>query len=188
MNATRADSLCFAVLGPVRAWRGAHELDLGSPQQRVVLAALLLRRGRPVTVAELADAVWGDEPPPAAVSVLRTYASRLRKVLEPGRDAGEPPRVVVSAADGYLARVPEGSVDLGVFERRVAEAKKLRATGAMSAAAGLLRAALDGWEGTPLAGLPGPLAEAERSRLAEERLAGWRPVWTPRSGSGVTVR
>ncbi|WP_262700508.1 MULTISPECIES: AfsR/SARP family transcriptional regulator [Streptomyces] len=171
MNATRADSLRFAVLGPVRAWRGAHELDLGSPQQRVVLAALLLRRGRPVTVAELVDAVWGDEPPPAAVSVLRTYASRLRKVLEPGRDAGEPPRVVVSAADGYLARVPEGSVDLGVFEQRVAEAKKLRATGAMSAAADLLRAALDAWEGTPLAGLPGPLAEAERSRLAEERLA-----------------
>ncbi|MBL1114006.1 tetratricopeptide repeat protein [Streptomyces sp. 110] len=171
VKADREDSLCFAVLGPVRAWRGAHELDLGSPQQRVVLAALLLRPGRPVTVAELVDAVWGDEPPPAAVSVLRTYASRLRKVLEPGRDAGEPPRVLVSAADGYLARVPEGSVDLDVFEQRVAEAKKLRAMGAMSAAADLLRAALDGWAGTPLAGLPGPLAEAERSRLAEERLA-----------------
>ncbi|MEU8870154.1 BTAD domain-containing putative transcriptional regulator [Streptomyces javensis] len=177
VNATREDSegpeesLCFALLGPVRAWRGTHELDLGSPQQRVVLAVLLLRRGRPVTVAELVDAVWGDEPPPAAVSVLRTYASRLRKVLEPGRDAGQPPRVVVSAADGYRARVPEGSVDLNVFEQRVAEAKRLRATGALSAAADLLRAALDGWEGTPLAGLPGPLAEAERSRLAEERLA-----------------
>ncbi|CDR06902.1 transcriptional regulator AfsR [Streptomyces iranensis] len=170
MNAARGNSLRFAVLGPVRAWHGKRELDLGSPQQRVVLTALLLRRGRPVTVAELVDAVWGDEPPPAAVSVLRTYASRLRKVLEPDRDAGESPQVLVSAADGYLVRVPEHSLDLGVFERRVAEAKKLRAAGEVSAAAELLRAALDRWEGTPLAGLPGPLAEAERSRLTEERL------------------
>ncbi|MFD5631383.1 BTAD domain-containing putative transcriptional regulator [Streptomyces sp. NPDC127072] len=160
----------FAVLGPVRAWRGDQELDLGSPQQRAVLGALLLRRGRPVTVGELVSAVWGEEPPTAAVSVLRTYVSRLRKVLEPGRDAGGSPQVVVSAADGYLAHVPEDALDLGVFEQRVAGAKRLRAAGEVSAAAELLHAALDEWEGTPLAGLPGPLAEAERSRLHEERL------------------
>ncbi|WBB58517.1 BTAD domain-containing putative transcriptional regulator [Streptomyces sp. WMMC500] len=171
MNAGYEGSLRFSVLGPVRAWCGEREVALGSPQQRVVLAALLLRRGRPVTVAELVGAVWGDEPPSAAVSVLRTYASRLRKALEPGRDAGGPYRVIVSAADGYAVRVPERAVDLGVFEQRVAEARGLRAAGEVRAAAELLRAALDGWEGTPLAGLPGPLAEAERSRLAEQRLA-----------------
>lgn len=173
VSATLEDSVRFAVLGPVRAWHGERELDLGSPQQRVVLAALLLRHGRPVTVGELVDAVWGEEPPAAAVSVLRTYVSRLRKVLEPGREAGESPQVIVSAADGYLARIPDDALDLRVFEQRVAEAKKLRAAdGAdgVSAAADLLRAALGEWEGTPLAGLPGPLAEAERSRLNEERL------------------
>ncbi|MFC9844420.1 BTAD domain-containing putative transcriptional regulator [Streptomyces sp. NPDC060223] len=158
------------MLGPVRAWRGGRELDLGSPQQRAVLGALLLRRGRPVTVGELVDAVWGAEPPTAAVSVLRTYVSRLRKVLEPGRDVGGSPQVVISAADGYLAHVPEDALDLGVFEQRVAEAKRLRAAGQEPAAAELLHAALDEWEGTPLAGIPGPLAEAERSRLHEARL------------------
>src|SRR4051812_34160022 len=103
MNTAHAQGkgLFFAGLGPGRAWLGGREVDVGSPQQRVVLAALLLRRGRPVTVAELVDAVWGDEPPPAAVSVLRTYASRLRRALEPGRGAGEAPRVVVSVANGY---------------------------------------------------------------------------------------
>ncbi|WP_446047445.1 AfsR/SARP family transcriptional regulator [Streptomyces olivaceus] len=173
------ESLRFAVLGPVRAWHGERELDLGSPQQRVVLAALLLRRGRLVTVGDLVDAVWGEKPPQAAVPVVRTYVSRLRKVLEPAREAGESPQVVVSVADGYLARVPGESLDLGVFEQRVTEARKLRAADAanaansvdgVAAAADLLHAALGEWDGTPLAGLPGPLAETERSRLNEEQL------------------
>ncbi|MFG3254881.1 BTAD domain-containing putative transcriptional regulator [Streptomyces sp. NPDC048172] len=165
-----AAQLRFAVLGRVRAWRDTTELELGSPQQRMVLAALLLRRGRPVTVSELVDAVWGEEPPNAAVSVLRTYVSRLRKALKSGSRAADSPQVLVSVTDGYLIHIPEDGLDLDVFEQRVAEAQKLRAEGALPAAARLLRSALEAWEGAPLAGLPGPLAEAERSRLAEERL------------------
>ncbi|MEU3256176.1 BTAD domain-containing putative transcriptional regulator [Streptomyces sp. NPDC006997] len=161
----------FAVLGPIRAWHGAQEIDLGSPQQRVVLTTLLLRRGRPVTVGELVDAVWGERPPSAAISVLRTYVSRLRKTLEPGGDGDGHPRVIVSVADGYLADVPDDALDLGLFERRVAEATRLRTAGEESAAADLLHTALADWQGTPLAGLPGPLAESERARLAERRLA-----------------
>ncbi|MFJ6570684.1 AfsR/SARP family transcriptional regulator [Streptomyces sp. NPDC091292] len=170
MNDTQS-SVRFAVLGPVRAWRGEAELDLGSPQQRAVLATLLLRRGRPVTLSELLDAVWGEEPPPAAVSVLRTYVSRLRKVLEPGRDAVEGPSVVVSVGDGYLLRLRADALDLAVFERRVGEANKARAAGELSAAADLLHAALGEWQGAALAGLPGPLAESEGSRLNQERLS-----------------
>lgn len=62
-------------------------------------------------------------------------------------------------------------MDLGVFEQRVAGARSLHAAGKASAAAEMLYAALEGWEGVPLAGLPGPLAEAERSRLTEQRLS-----------------
>lgn len=165
-------SVRFAVLGPVRAWRGEQELNLGSPQQRAVLAALLLRRGRPVALAELLDAVWGEEQPAAAVSVLRTYVSRLRKAIESGREGAGTGTgsVVVSVGDGYLIRLPEDGLDLSVFEQRVAEARKQRAAGELSAAAELLRAALDGWHGGALAGIPGPLAESESSRLNEERL------------------
>ncbi|MFE6525779.1 BTAD domain-containing putative transcriptional regulator [Streptomyces sp. NPDC057794] len=160
----------FALLGPVRAWRGERELDLGSPQQRVVLAALLLRRGRPLPLGELIDAVWGQEPPAAAVSVLRTYVSRLRKVLEPDRGPAQRPRVLVSVGDGYLLNVPDDGLDLAVFQRRVAQAKRARAAGDVSGAADLLRAALDGWRGTALSGLPGPLPETVCSWLDEEWL------------------
>ncbi|WP_405465957.1 tetratricopeptide repeat protein [Streptomyces jietaisiensis] len=169
MNTPRT-AVRFSVLGPVRAWHEGLELDLGSPQQRAVLAALLLRRGQAVTLAELVDAVWGVEPPKAAASVLRTYVSRLRKALEPGRGAADPPRTIVSVGDGYRARVPEETLDLTVFERRIADAAHASAAGDESAAARLLHEALDQWRGIALAGLPGPLAESERSRLAEKRL------------------
>ncbi|MEV6948882.1 BTAD domain-containing putative transcriptional regulator [Streptomyces sp. NPDC051172] len=158
------------MLGPVSAWYEGRELDLGSPQQRVVLAALLLRRGQAITRAELVDAVWGLDPPTAAVSVLRTYVSRLRKVLEPDRDPAEPPQTIVSVGDGYRVQVMEDALDLAVFERQVATAGKASAAGDEPAAAELLHDALNGWRGVALAGLPGPLAEAERSRLAEKRL------------------
>ncbi|MFJ5261814.1 AfsR/SARP family transcriptional regulator [Streptomyces sp. NPDC088387] len=170
MNAPE-ELVSFALLGPVKAWRGGRELDLGSPQQRIVLAALLLRRGRPVTLHELLDAVWGEKPPTAAVSVLRTYVSRLRKVLEPGRAAAGSAPVIVSVGNGYLARVRDDALDLTVFEQRVAQARRLRAAGEPATAAELLRTALDAWQGAALAGLSGPLAESERSQLNEVRLA-----------------
>ncbi|MEU9456902.1 BTAD domain-containing putative transcriptional regulator [Streptomyces sp. NPDC048277] len=146
-------------------------MDLGSPQQRAVLAALLLRRRRSVSVSELVDAVWGEDPPPAAVSVLRTYVSRLRKVLQPSRTTQESAQIILSTADGYLAELPAERLDLDVFEQQVSEARRLRAVGQEFAAGELLHVALGRWEGTALAGVPGPLAEAERVRLSEVRLA-----------------
>ncbi|KPI11675.1 transcriptional regulator, SARP family, partial [Actinobacteria bacterium OK074] len=168
--ATGSAPLRFSLLGPLRAWRGGTELELGSPQQRAVLAALLLRRGRTAGVGDLVDGIWGAQPPPGALSVLRTYVSRLRKLLEPDRPAGAPPRLVVSIGDGYALRTDSVTSDLERFEDHVTRAERHRADGDLPAAARLLRDALAGWEDTPLAGIPGPYAETERTHLAERRL------------------
>lgn len=136
-----------------------------------MLVALLLRNGRPVPSEELVDAVWGEQPPAAAVSVLRTYASRLRRALEPDRPADAAPRVLISVPGGYALHAAPDAVDLRVSERHLAEARRARAAGDLLAASTALRAALDGWENVALVGVPGPLAEAERARLAEQRLA-----------------
>ncbi len=52
--------LRFAVLGPVRVWRGKRMLPPGQPQEHAVLCALLLRQGKTATRDELVDAVWGN--------------------------------------------------------------------------------------------------------------------------------
>ncbi|MEU6809107.1 BTAD domain-containing putative transcriptional regulator [Streptomyces sp. NPDC046831] len=155
--------LRFGVLGPVRAWRGDAPLVTGSPQQRALLAALLLREGRTATAAELIDALWGEEPPSQALAALRTYASRLRKVLDPG--------VLVSESGGYAVRGPgEDALDLAVARQLAAEADRARAAGELPEAREALDRALALWDGEPLAGVPGPYAEAQRVRLNEWRL------------------
>ncbi|MGW3038127.1 AfsR/SARP family transcriptional regulator, partial [Streptomyces sp. NPDC001178] len=156
-------ALSFSVLGPVRARRGSEQLSTGSPQQRALLAALLLREGRTATAGELIDTVWGEEPPSQALAALRTYASRLRKVLGPG--------VLVSESGGYAVRgLAEGALDLAVAQDLAAEAEKARNAGDLSHAREVLGGALALWDGEVLAGVPGPYAEAQRVRLEEWRL------------------
>ncbi|MCI3272342.1 AfsR/SARP family transcriptional regulator [Streptomyces cylindrosporus] len=157
------EAVRFAVLGPVRARRGEEQLSTGSPQQRALLAALLLREGRTATAAELIDALWGEEPPSQALAAVRTYASRLRKVLDPG--------VLVSESGGYAVRgLAEGAFDLAVAQDLAAEAEKARGAGDLCHAREVLDRALHLWDGETLAGVPGPYAEAQRVRLEEWRL------------------
>ncbi|WP_371665579.1 MULTISPECIES: BTAD domain-containing putative transcriptional regulator [unclassified Streptomyces] len=154
--------LRFAVLGPVRAWRGGKTLPSGSPQQRALLTALLLRGGRTATASELIDAIWGEDPPSQALAAVRTYASRLRKVLDP--------QTLVSDAGGYAIRTRRGALDLTVAQELAAEADKARATCDRAQARTLLNKALGLWDGEALASVPGPYAEYQRSRLEEWRL------------------
>ncbi|MFE9256719.1 BTAD domain-containing putative transcriptional regulator [Streptomyces sp. NPDC006879] len=157
------NTLRFAVLGPVRAWRGGEALPSGSPQQRALLCALLLREGRTATAAELIDGIWGEEPPSQALATIRTYASRLRKVLDPG--------VLISESGGYAIRIPHDSLDLGQARNLAAAADKARASGDRPRARALLGQALGLWTGEPLAGVPGPHADTERTRLSEWQLS-----------------
>jgi DNA-binding SARP family transcriptional activator/Tfp pilus assembly protein PilF len=162
-DAAQPAALRFSVLGPVRAWRGDDPLATGSPQQRALLAALLLREGRTATAAELIDALWGEEPPSQALAAVRTYASRLRKVLDPG--------VLVSESGGYAVRgLAEGALDLAVAQNLAADAEKARNAGDLCQARHALGRALALWDGEVLAGVPGPYAEAQRVRLEEWRL------------------
>ncbi|WP_206503947.1 SAV_2336 N-terminal domain-related protein [Streptomyces chrestomyceticus] len=159
--------LRITVLGPVRMLRDGVDLATGTPQQRALLAVLVLRAGRVIAEDDLIEALWGDDPPNAAHAALRTYASRLRKALGPDAD-------VLVAEDGGYALRRTARTDLDVDLRRaddlVAVARDARAAQDWDSARDLLDAAVALWRGgQPLAGLPGPYLRAESRRLADRR-------------------
>lgn len=155
----------FTVLGAVRAWRSGTELDVGPAQQRAVLAALLLRHGTPVFAEDLIDALWDEDVPGSAAGTVRTYISRLRRILREGAAAGP---VIRSVAGGYQLDLSADELDLTVFRRHVAGAERARQAGDTGGRVKELVHGLELWRGTALAGLPGPFAARQRASL--ERL------------------
>ncbi|GAA3464457.1 BTAD domain-containing putative transcriptional regulator [Saccharothrix longispora] len=163
---TPLESLFAELLGPVRAFIGETEVDLGAARRRAVFAVLALRAGQPVPVNELIDAVWGDEPPSNAEASVYTYVSGLRRQLDPQRSARSTSGVLVSTGFGYSLRLTGDSSDVALFEQHRRRAAELDAEGALKE----LDAALALWRGEALSGVPGPFASAQRARLAELRL------------------
>jgi DNA-binding SARP family transcriptional activator len=159
----------FEVLGPVRGWAGEAELELGSPQQRAVLAMLLLARGRQVPLPVLIDGLWEIDAPRSAAGTVRTYVSRLRGLL--GKAAASYADCLISpAGDGYALRLGSATLDLDEFERLLRDARSACQRAETAQAAGLFRHALGLWRGAALAGVPGPYADARRVKLTELQL------------------
>ncbi|MFD8755761.1 BTAD domain-containing putative transcriptional regulator [Kitasatospora sp. NPDC059577] len=158
----------FSVLGLMRAQRGTTVLKVGSPQQQAMLAVLLLRPGHGASATDLIDALWGEEPPGTAMTTVRTYAWRWRKVLH--GEEPDAPTVLTSFGDGYRLVVPKHAVDAAQAEELAAQAERTAAAGQPQQARDLLNQALDLWQGEPLAGIPGPFAQRQRQRLQELRL------------------
>lgn len=157
----------YSLLGPVRVWSGDRELDPGSPQQCAVLALLLLAQGRPVTIEQLVEKLWGEAAPAAARPTARTYVSRLRRLL-PG-DERHPG--IQSGRAGYVLPVASDALDLARFDSLLRASRATRDEGNAGLAVQQLREALSLWQGTALAGAKAEFVGAERERLEQLRLA-----------------
>ncbi|MGN9843987.1 AfsR/SARP family transcriptional regulator [Nonomuraea sp. H19] len=158
--------LRFSVLGPVRAWRGEKEIELGAFQPRCVLAVLLLRRERAVTRDEIITAVWGDRMPRRAAAAVHTYVSGLRRVLDQ-----KTRKIILSGRTGYQLAPGTYDLDLDAFRAGVAAARRARAHGDLDTAVACFTQALEHWHGEALSGLGGPFVETERALLAEVHLS-----------------
>ncbi|MFJ2189718.1 BTAD domain-containing putative transcriptional regulator [Kitasatospora sp. NPDC087861] len=156
----------ISVLGPLRAWQDGRSLDLGHLRQQAVLAVLALRGGRTVSQQELLDGAWGLEQP--VTNVVPVHIYRLRKILRIG---DSPDSVIEHDRCGYRLVSGAAEVDLARMENLVADAGTAHRAGDPTEAVRLCSQALDLFRGELLAGLPGPLAELERLRLAERRIA-----------------
>jgi DNA-binding SARP family transcriptional activator/streptogramin lyase len=69
------------VLGPLEALVDDEPIELGTSQQRTLLALLALHAGTAVRVSTIEDVLWGDSRPRSATKVVQTYVSRLRRLL-----------------------------------------------------------------------------------------------------------
>jgi len=104
-----ATPLC--VLGPLEVVRDDEPVRLGSPQQRRLLAVLVVHANEVVSSDRLVDVLWGEHPPRSATHSLQTLLSRLRATLGDERLEPRPP--------GYRLRVASGEVDVLRFEELV---------------------------------------------------------------------
>jgi DNA-binding SARP family transcriptional activator len=150
----------LTLLGPPGLHRGDDALDLGSPQQQAVLMMLLAAGGSFVSSAALVDGLWGEHAPPTGETVIRTYISRLRRLVPIAFQSGS-----------YSLDTSQFASDAMEFAELIKAARHDRGEGEFAAAAERLETALELWTGTALAGVPGDAAERERFRLEQLKLS-----------------
>src|SRR4051812_9093164 len=140
----------FRVLGPLEVLEDGRALPIERGRQRALLGYLLLRANEVVAQDRLVDALWGESPPPSAVTALHGYVSRLRRLLGAGRLETRPP--------GYVLRVAPDELDLHRFRELLAQDRHGEA--------------LALWRGPALADLAfEDFAQSEIARLEELRLS-----------------
>jgi predicted ATPase/DNA-binding SARP family transcriptional activator len=153
----------FRVLGPLEAEVAGRPVALGSPKQRALLVALLMRAGDAVPVEDLIDELWPEGPPESARHAVHVYVSRLRSAL------GDPGRIEAHSRS-YAVRVERDELDLARFRALVEEGRTALDEDPTRAAA-LLREALGLWRGRALADLDSePAVRDLVLELEDERL------------------
>ncbi|QNE22299.1 AfsR/SARP family transcriptional regulator [Kribbella qitaiheensis] len=156
--------LRFGLLGPLEVRAPAGLIPLRAGKLRVILAALLLQPARPVSIDELIDRLWGDEPVGTARATVHQYVMRLRQTLG---DAGGAD-LIQTAPDGYLIEVAAEAIDVHRFDDLV---RRGREQGDLASEARSLAEALALWRGAALADIPSQwLQLSEVPRLHEQRL------------------
>jgi DNA-binding SARP family transcriptional activator len=119
-----------------------RDVDLGQmrPRARAVLRILSLSAGRPVHRERLAEALWRDLDPAAAMHNLQVSVSTIRRCLEPGRPARSS-TLLVRDGEAYALHLRSSSrCDVVEFEAALRTAHKTRNTDPAVHAAALRRA------------------------------------------------
>ncbi len=149
--------------------------DLRGRQGRVLLAYLVLNRGRSVSRDELVSSIWPEDPPADPPAALRTQLSRLRSALGSESLAGR---------DAVELRLPDDTwIDIEAAEQAIVAAQDSLRDGVWSEAWARAHIAMN-ISGRPfLAGFEAPWVDEVRSELAELHLRSREVV--ARAGIGL---
>lgn len=122
-------------------------MTVGSRQLRCLLTILLVRAGRPTSITELVELLWGENSPPSAVNVVHKYVGLLRRLLEPGLPPRQPGRYVARSGNWYCLPAGPAMLDLARSRQHVAAAKKHAGHGELDDALDRYESAWDLWRG-----------------------------------------
>jgi DNA-binding SARP family transcriptional activator/pimeloyl-ACP methyl ester carboxylesterase len=152
--------MLIRVLGEVSLTTGdGTVVPLPGARQPALLAALIARSGRVVSVDRLVDLLWTD-PPARPAAALHSAVFKLRTSL--ARAGGR--EMLLTRDHGYLLDVRPGEVDAEVFETLVGRARDE----APAEAADTLTEALALWRGRPYGAFgDSEVAAGEALRLEE---------------------
>ncbi|WDZ85875.1 AfsR/SARP family transcriptional regulator [Micromonospora cathayae] len=159
--------MTWRLLGPVEAVVRGERVPLGRPQQRAVLAYLLLNANVVVSAEQLAEALWGGALPTRARAQVQVCVSRLRQLT---RAAGIP-ETLHSDSGGYRLELAGDDLDVVVFSGLTEAARRYADSGEHERATTLLRQALALWRGPALAGASAAFVPAAAAGLHDKRLA-----------------
>ncbi|QRP46733.1 BTAD domain-containing putative transcriptional regulator [Amycolatopsis sp. FDAARGOS 1241] len=158
----RVDGLDFRVLGPAEVVAEGRAVPLGGSRPLIVLAGLLLRANRVVSVDELSRWLWDDDQR-RSKGALQTYVLRLRRAL------GEAV-VIRTERGGYVLEIDPDATDLGRFRELTVRGRAAAEQGEHRRAAALFAQALAEWRGPALQNVESDaLHRDETGQLAEER-------------------
>jgi YVTN family beta-propeller protein len=134
-----------------------------------LFAYLVAEQGRPVPRDELADALWGEDPPATWDKALTVLVSKLRGLLaDQGIDAAE---ALTSAFGCYRLVLPEGSwVDVVIATNAVHEAEDALAAGDVESAKAAASLAASLVQHPFLPGEEGTWIEEKRREFADVRV------------------
>ncbi|MGW3151577.1 BTAD domain-containing putative transcriptional regulator [Streptomyces sp. NPDC001177] len=152
------------------ARHNGHDLPLGPPRRRTLLALLLIRLGRVVPTELLIEELWGDGAPRHAVATLQSHVSHLRRSLDTKARTGQI-SVLRHRTPGYVLDLDPEQVDACRFERLVTDGRRLLEQHDPRTAHARLTEALELWHGSPYAEFDShpPLSD-ECTRLEQIRL------------------
>ncbi|MEV0644085.1 BTAD domain-containing putative transcriptional regulator [Phytomonospora sp. NPDC050363] len=157
----------FRVLGPMGVDGAQGPVVIAAQRQQIILMMMLVEANRPVPVDRLIEAVWDDSPPATAKGQVQICVSILRRMLS---EAGLPD-FITTAPSGYLSRIPEGELDLQVFDELTRNARKASGEGRYPEAEEDYRTALGLWQGNNLTTGNSRVLQAVEVRLLEQRVA-----------------
>lgn len=94
-------------------------MAFSSRMERLLVAALSAAVNHAVSTDQLAEILWGNDPPPSRDNTLQTYVWRVRQVLGSGR-------ITTSEQQNYCLHLTPDELDALRFERYVADATASR--------------------------------------------------------------